>query len=87
MSKLRKVKSVSCLFILIVVCLYGPITFSEAVKVSEVKRSTAWDCVKALKAEGLIESIKAITPLGPRTILRCSEEGFEALNELKALLK
>ncbi len=72
---------------LIVVCTRGRITFGEALKVSRLKRSTLWDCVSKLNGLGMIRVEKAITVLGPRTMLNCEEEGVRTLRELEEALK
>jgi DNA-binding IclR family transcriptional regulator len=80
------VGSVKCLLLLIVVCVRRRLAFSEALRLSGLKRSTAWDCALSLEEKGMIEVKRVLTLAGPRTLLLCSEEGRKALDELKGLL-
>ncbi|UXD22707.1 hypothetical protein IPA_07515 [Ignicoccus pacificus DSM 13166] len=68
------------------ICVNGPISFSELMRLSDLKRSTLWDCLEKMEKEELIEMKKVLTLTGPRTIAKCKEEGLEALEELEDML-
>ena len=87
MSKLKRIRSVSCLIALIVSCISSPAPFSEILNVSGLKRSTLWDCLTKLNDDGMIELRKALTISGPRTMVYCTKSGLEALRELEVMLK
>jgi len=84
---LERVGSVKCLIVLIIVCIRRELTFKELVSVSGLKRSTAWSCLERLENEGMVEVFKAITLRGPRTLVKCTRKGSNAINELKEFLK
>ncbi len=84
---LERVSSVKCLLVLIAVCTKGEMLFSEVVRITNLKNSTAWSCAEKLCQEGMIELRKALTLKGPRTLLICKENGWKALEEITMLLK
>ncbi len=84
---LERIGSVKCLLLLIVVCTKGEEIFSNVVKITKLKDSTAWSCVKKLEKESMIETKKALTLKGPRTLLVCTKEGLKALEEVRELLQ
>ena len=69
------------------ICIRGRVTFSEALKLTKLKKSTLWDCVERLRDLGMIGLEKVITVVGPRTMLICKKEGINAVKELEDALK
>ena len=82
-----KVGSVKCLIVLLICCVLGEVEFSRVQRLSNLKQSTAWSCVKKLEKEGMIRVSKRLTIKGPRTMLLCTKEGLGVLEEINEIMK
>ena len=67
--------------------LRGPSTMSDLQRILDMSWGDLDSSIRRMKKEGYVESKKVITPLGPRTLVRLTRQGYERYRRLLDILE